>query len=177
MLNLSSLSTQSLASCVNYFVWNCLTCFSNTKIGSVTSFSILFNFQGPARLSLAADDLLIVPPKWFFVKPYFLEAFELSELGHSRSFSEQTGTFLRPLVLFKGFPLWLRKSFFCLSAWRSSIIPHPPPPCQHFLTDFFHSFLRAPQNSSKPQEKLRRNSVPFFQCLFIYIMYYKAVSV
>ena len=81
MLNLVSLSTQSLASCVNYFVWNCLTCFSNTKIGSVTSFSILFNFQGPVRLSLAADDLFIVPPKWFFVKPYFLEAFELSELG------------------------------------------------------------------------------------------------
>ena len=47
MLNLFSLSTQSLASCVNYFVWNCLPCFSNTKIGSVTSFSILFNFQGP----------------------------------------------------------------------------------------------------------------------------------
>jgi len=53
----------------------------------------LFNFQGPVRLSLAADDLFILPPKWFFVKPYFLEAFELSELGHSRSFSEQTGTF------------------------------------------------------------------------------------
>ena len=51
MLNLSSLSTQSLASCVNYFVWNCLTCFSNTKIGSVTSFSILFNFQGPVCAS------------------------------------------------------------------------------------------------------------------------------
>ncbi|MBS7020211.1 MAG: hypothetical protein KH145_14075, partial [Faecalibacterium prausnitzii] len=33
------------------------------------------------RLSLAADDLFILPPKWFFVKPYFLEAFELSELG------------------------------------------------------------------------------------------------
>ncbi|MBO1345492.1 hypothetical protein, partial [Faecalibacterium sp. Marseille-Q0746] len=49
----SSLSTQSLASCVNYFVWNCLTCFSNTKIGSVASFSILFNFQGPVRLSLS----------------------------------------------------------------------------------------------------------------------------
>ena len=65
---------------MNYF-WNCLTCFSNTKIGSVTSFSILFNFQGPVRLSLAADDLFSVPPKWFFVKPYFLEAFELSELG------------------------------------------------------------------------------------------------
>jgi hypothetical protein len=63
VLNLVSLSTQSLASCVNYFVWNCLTCFSNTKIGSVTSFSILFNFQGPVRLSLVADDLIILPQK------------------------------------------------------------------------------------------------------------------
>jgi hypothetical protein len=33
------------------------------------------------RLSLSADDLFILPPKWFFVKPYFLEAFEPSELG------------------------------------------------------------------------------------------------
>ena len=140
MLNLSSLSTQSLASCVNYFVWNCLTCFSNTKIGSVTSFSILFNFQGPVRLSLAADDLFILPPKWFFVKPYFSEAFELSELGHPRSFSEQTGTFRRLLVLFKGFSLRLWKSFFCLSAWRSSIIPYAGPLCKPFLQVFCSFF-------------------------------------
>ena len=58
--------------------------FSNTKIGSVTSFSILFNFQGPARLSLAADDLIILPQKRFFVKLYFFEAFEHSELGSLR---------------------------------------------------------------------------------------------
>jgi len=64
--------------------------FFQTLKRFLTSFSILFNFQGPARLSLAADDLFIVPPKWLFVKPYFLEAFELSELGHPRSFSEQT---------------------------------------------------------------------------------------
>ena len=55
--------------------------FFQTLKRFLTSFSILFNFQGPVRLSLAADDLLIVPPKWFFVKPYFSEAFELSELG------------------------------------------------------------------------------------------------
>ena len=99
--------------------------FFQTLKRFLTSFSILFNFQGPVRPSLAADDLFILPPKWFFVKPYFLEAFELSELGHPRSFSEQTGTFQRLLVLFKGFLLRLRKSFFCLSAWRSNIIPHP----------------------------------------------------
>ena len=73
------------------------------------------------RLSRSADDLFILPPKWFFVKSFF-EAFELSELESFKSFSEQTGTFERSLVLFKGFVL---KSFFCLSAWRSSIIPHP----------------------------------------------------
>ena len=33
--------------------------------------------------------------------------------------------FQRLLVLFKGFLLGLQKSFFCLSAWRSSIIPYP----------------------------------------------------
>jgi len=31
----------------------------------------LFNFQGPVRLSLAADDLIILPQKWFFVKLFF----------------------------------------------------------------------------------------------------------
>ena len=52
------------------------------------------------RLSLAADDLFIVPPKWFFVKPYFLEAFELSELGVLQTsqcqlvFSASIGSFL-----------------------------------------------------------------------------------
>ena len=56
------------------------------------------------RLSLAADDLFIIPPKWFFVKPYFLEAFELSELGRSRSFSEQTGTFSASIGSFQGLP-------------------------------------------------------------------------
>ena len=36
----------------------------------------------------------------------------------------QPRAFERLLVLFKGFVLRLQKSFFCLSAWRSSIIPH-----------------------------------------------------
>ena len=53
-----------------------------------------------------------------------------------RSFSEQTGTFQRLLVLFKGFLPRLQKSFFCLSAWRSSIIPHP----RLIVNTFFHLF-------------------------------------
>ena len=131
MLNLVSLSTQSLASCVNYFVWNCLTCFSNTKIGSVTSFSILFNFQGPVRLSLAADDLIILPQKWFFVKYFFQKLFDSFE--HKFRFS--------------AFPHWFFR--FASAAFRSHSFRRPlalkynttsPAFCQHFFASFLSFF-------------------------------------
>jgi len=85
----------------------------------------LFNFQGPVRLSPAAYDLIILPQKRFFVKHFFEKLLKFYELKPFSSFSALTGTFERSLVLFKGFLLGLQKSFFCLSAWRSSIIPHP----------------------------------------------------
>ena len=161
MLNLSSLSTQSLASCVNYFVWNCLTCFSNTKIGSVTSFSILFNFQGPVRLSLAADDLIILPQKRFFVKHYFSRLLNVLNLdaskflGANRSFSASIGSFqrlraevillLQRLALtysttFKGvwqafFQSFLR--FFCICIQEPVFCSRP----SGFSDRFAHSFL------------------------------------
>ena len=103
MLNLSSLSTQSLASCVNYFVWNCLTCFSNTKIGSVTSFSILFNFQGPVRLSLSSWRLDYFTTEVIFCQALFSKFFvirispanlEHSQfLGADRNFRTSIGSF------------------------------------------------------------------------------------
>ena len=109
--------------------------FSNTKIGSVTSFSILFNFQGPVRLSLAADDLIILPQKWFFVKLFF-RGFWTFWTWIILNISVSAGVFERLLVLFKGFVLRLQKSFFCLSAWRSSIIPHLPPSVNTFWQVF-----------------------------------------
>ena len=45
-------------------------------------------------------------------------------------------TFERSLVLFKGFLLGLQKSFFCLSAWRSHIVPY----CNYFCKPFLHFF-------------------------------------
>ncbi|RHV55158.1 hypothetical protein DXB44_00005, partial [Faecalibacterium sp. OM04-11BH] len=58
-------------------------------------------------------------------KHFFEKLLKFCELKSFSSFSVLTGTFERSLVLFKGFLLGLQKSFFCLSAWRSSIIPHP----------------------------------------------------
>ena len=82
-------------------------------------------FKVLCAAALAADDLVILPQKRFFVKHFFEKLLNFSELKSFSSFSVLTGTFERSLVLFKGFLLGLQKSFFCLSAWRSSIIPHP----------------------------------------------------
>ena len=52
------------------------------------------------------------------------------------SFSALTGTFGRLLVLFALLPAGTQKSFFCLSAWRSSIIPYAGPDVNTFLQVF-----------------------------------------
>ena len=100
MLNLSSLSTQSLASCVNYFVWNCLTCFSNTKIGSVTSFSILFNFQDPVCASAMWLTTWLFYHRSDFLSSSFFEVFRFLSnlersrfLGAGRNFRTSIGSF------------------------------------------------------------------------------------
>ena len=149
MLNLSSLSTQSLASCVNYFVWNCLTCFSNTKIGSVTSFSILFNFQGPAapqpcgwRLDYFITEVIFCQALFFEVFR-FLSNLERSQfLGADRSFRTSIG------------------SFRFTSSWDSEVIllsqrlalkynTIRQAGCQHFFASFFR-FFRADSNQFHP---------------------------
>ena len=76
-----------------------------------------------------------------FCQALFFAAFERSELGSLQSFSVLTGTFQRLLVLFKGFVLRFQKSFFCLSAWRSSIIPHLPPSVNTFRQVFSMFFV------------------------------------
>ena len=140
MLNLSSLSTQSLASCVNYFVWNCLTCFSNTKIGSVTSFSILFNFQGPVAPQPYGRRLDYFITEVIFCQALFSKFFVSYRTWIVLCFSALTGTFGRLLVLFALLPAGTQKSFFCLSAWRSSIIPYAGPLCKPFLQVFLLFF-------------------------------------
>ena len=139
MLNLSSLSTQSLASCVNYFVWNCLTCFSNTKIGSVTSFSILFNFQGPVapqpcgwRLDYFITEGIFCQALFskFFVIQISLANLERSRfLGASRNFRTSIGSFRFTSsrdseVILSSRRLALKYNIICRAR------------CQHFFASF-----------------------------------------
>ena len=137
MSNLSSLSTQSLASCVNYFVWNCLTCFSNTKIGSVTSFSILFNFQGPVSASAMRLTACLFYHRSDFLSSSFFEVFRfLSNLERSRFLG--AGRNFRTSI----------GSFRFTSSWDSEVILLPQhlalkynTICWATLQAFFISFL------------------------------------
>ncbi|MFR2088773.1 MAG: hypothetical protein ACLS4Y_02320 [Faecalibacterium sp.] len=117
--------------------------FFQTLKRFLTSFSILFNFQGPVRLSLAADDLFILPPKWFFVKPYFLEAFELSELGHFKKFLRTNWNFSASIGSFQGLPAEASEVILLPQRLALKYNTTPPPPCQHFLTDFFQFLCRV----------------------------------
>ena len=92
------------------------------------------------RLSLAADDLFILPQKWFLVKPYFLEAFELSELGALQA-SQCQLVFSASIGSFQGLPAEAPEVILLPQRLALKYNTTPPPPCQHFLTDFFHSFF------------------------------------
>ena len=148
MLNLSSLSTQSLASCVNYFVWNCLPCFSNTKIGSVQVFRYCSIFKvlcaSTSRLTTwlfyHRSDFL---SSSFFEVFRFLSNLERSQfLGAGRNFRTSIG------------------SFRFTSSWDSEVILLSQrlalkyntirrAGCQHFFASFFR-FFRAGSNPPHP---------------------------
>ena len=93
------------------------------------------------RLSLAADSLFILPPKWFFVKPYFLEAVELSELG-----SLQTSQYQPWACRGETPPSCFRKTalFAWTPHWGDSLLSQP----QNFWT-FIGSFQGLPAGTSE----------------------------
>ena len=136
MLNLSSLSTQSLASCVNYFCLELFTVFFQHENRFRYKFFDIVQFSRSCTPQPCGWRLDYFTTEAVFCQALFWEAFELFWTWSASGFSVSAGTFQRLLVLFKGFLLRLQKSFFCLSAWRSSIIPHPG----NLVNTFWHLF-------------------------------------
>ena len=123
--------------------------FFQTHKGSVTSFSILFNFQGPVHRSLAADSLFIIPQKRF-LSSSFLKFFVFLE----RVISHQSLGF-RPDF----YVLILVLPFYFSATLRShSFVPHLvleynttlPPSCQHFFAVFLIFFDLSPTGCPEP---------------------------
>ena len=101
VLKSCSLSTQSLASCVNYFVWNCLKCFPTLNRFRYKFFDIVQFSRSCQRLSRPADDLIILPQKWFFVKLFFQKLLNFLNLDVSKSLNS-LWDFLTSIGSFQG---------------------------------------------------------------------------
>ena len=148
------LSLKSVKSCFAQHAIACVLCellclelfnvfFQHENRFRYKFFDIVQFSRSCLRLSQAADDLIILSQKWFFVKLFFRSFSWFGSLRRTwsvLSFSALAGTFGRLLVLFALLLAETQKSFFCLSAWRSSIIPYAGPLCKPFLQVFCSFF-------------------------------------
>ena len=168
VLKSCSLSTQSLASCVNYFVWNCLPCFSNTKIGSVTSFSILFNFQGPVGAS--ADRLttwLFYHRSDFLSSSFFQKLLNVLNLDVPKSL-KSLWDFLTSIGSFQGL---LAEALEVILLPQRLALKHNTThraSCQHFSAAFFKFFcihLKCTHLNVSKSVFLTECSPPWFHLL------------
>ena len=102
------------------------------------------------RLSLAADDLIILPQKRFFVKHFFEKLLNFSELGAPHT-SQCQLVFSASIGSFQGLPAELSEVILLSQRLALKYNTTPPGSCQHFLTSFFQILCggaRLPQ--SKP---------------------------
>ena len=155
-----SLSTQSLASCVNYF-WNCFKCFSK-HIKVPYKFFDIVQFSRSCAPQPCGWRPVYFTTEVVFCQALFFRSFWTFWTWTTSNISVSAGVFLRLLVLFKGFLLWLRKSFFCLSAWRSSIIPHPRLLVNTFWQIFYSFFAFTPKQQQTAGKTAPQLSVPFY---------------
>ena len=77
-----------------------------------------------------------------FCQALFLEAFELSELGTLQT-SQCQLVFSASIGSFQGLPAEALEVILLPQRLALKYNTTPPPPCQHFLTDFFQFLCRA----------------------------------
>ena len=137
MLNLVSLSTQSLASCVNYFCLELFTVFfQHENRFRYKFFRYCSIFKVLCASALAADDLIILPQKRFFVKHFFEKLLNFSELGALRT-SQCQLVFSASIGSFQGLPAEASEVILLSQRLALKYNTTPPDDCQHFLTSFF----------------------------------------
>ena len=146
MLNLVSLSTQSLASCVNYFCLELFTVFfQHENRFRYKFFRYCSIFKVLCASALAADDLIILPQKRFFVKHFlrsfwtFLNLERFVHLSVNWCFSASIGSF-------QGLPAGTSEVILLSQRLALKYNTTPRCTCQHFLTSFFQ-FLCGAENA------------------------------
>ena len=94
------------------------------------------------RPSLAADDLFIVPPKWFFVKLFFRNLLNFSELGSLQT-SQRQLSFSASIGSFQRLPAEVLEVILLSQRLALKYNTTPRDDCQHFLTSFFLFFAEG----------------------------------
>ena len=166
-----SLSTQSLASCVNYF-WNCFNCFSK-HIKVPYKFFDIVQFSRSCAPQPCGWRPVHFTTEVVFCQALFFRSFWTFWTWALKKFLRTNWNFSASIGSFQGLPAEALEVILLPQRLALKYNTTPLASLSTLFDRFFYSFLRSPQNSSKPQGKLRRSSVSLFIC----IMYYKAFSV
>ena len=121
--------------------------FFQTHKGSLQVFRYCSIFKVLCASALRLTTCLLYHRSGFFVKPYFLEAFELSELGPLQT-SQCQLVFSASIGSFQGLPAGASEVILLPQRLALKYNTTPPPPCQHFLTDFFIFFCIHPKTAA-----------------------------
>ena len=102
-------------------------------------------FKVLCAAALAADDLIILPQKRFFVKHFFEKLLKFCELGVLRT-SQCQLVFSASIGSFQGLPAELSEVILLSQRLALKYNTTPRQSCQHFLTSFFQ-FLCTAENA------------------------------
>ena len=173
MLNLVSLSTQSLASCVNYFVWNCLPCFSNTNIGSVTSSFDIVQFSRSCAPQPCGWRLDYFTTEAVFCQALFWEAFELFRTWIVQQFLGANRNIWTFIGSFQGLPAGTSEVILLSQRLALTYSTIPQPLLQAFFT-FFSPFFAlcelSPVFRREPPGVLTSPAAAVSPALYYYII-------
>ena len=141
-----SLSTQSLASCVNYF-WNCFKCFSK-HIKVPYKFFDIVQFSRSCAPQPCGWRPVYFTTEVVFCQALFFRSFWTFWTWTLKKFLRTNWNFSASIGSFQGLPAEASEVILLPQRLALKYNTTPPPPCQHFLTDFFILFCVHPKTAA-----------------------------
>ena len=132
--------------------------FFQTHKGSLQVFRYCSIFKVLCASALRLTTCLLYHRSGFLSSLIFLEAFELSELGPLQ-ISQYQLVFSASIGSFQGLPAVASEVILLPQRLALKYNTTPPPPCQHFLTDFFIFFAFTPK-----QQQTAGKTAPQLHC-------------
>ena len=117
--------------------------FFQTLKRFLTSFSILFNFQGPVAPQPCGWRPVYFTTEVVFCQALFFRSFWTFWTWPAKKFLRTNRNFSASIGSFQGLPAETSEVILLPQRLALKYNTTPPPPCQHFLTTFFQFLCRA----------------------------------